>query len=421
MALVDKPLNELGPDETRNRVLVYKAEPAARHLCWLHARDLNTNEKMKILLRGHLPYFFAEETFNNTDHPEIVKVERGYENVDGDPVVKVLTKTPGVVRKLRKMAKWAGEADIPYERRSIIDARSWGICRMNLAHRPPKLHQNPNVNEYTTRGDWVNQVSRRVDEDLEILYADIEGGNILNIEQAKDEVYCIALQDATLDNYHLWSYHPSENNHIDTCDTNLSGTVNVNHRHFIDTTSENGERQMLRSFANWIRDRDAEGLAGWNSGGRNGYDWPYLVCRMRRLGLDDNNWGRYGRVDHDWTNIPGYQDFDLLPIHRTATYDGFQDNTLANIAQAFCDITLHKDHDLRQLWLDDQEALWRYNIRDVEATAAIDKQQLYSDLAKRAMFLTYSTDALSVTRSTSLYDGLFLKYAQEGKVASPPE
>lgn len=404
--------------EDRRRCVVYKADNAGGADVWLHAVDVDTGENMVFKLVGHRPYFYCkEERAQSLQHPSIVDIEFGHESITEEPLAKITTEVPGDVRKLRKLVEEPHEADVPYVKRACIDARSWGVCDIAYIDHNNSNHQGKDYLE--TRPDWIDQVKRTPDQDIDTVYFDIEGGNIFDIENARDEVYCIGLYDPKKDDWRLWSYHPNDNVSIEECETNKRGTVPVHHEHFIDTHNQSGEREMLSAFLSWLRDRKPMAIAGWNSG-RGGFDLPYLINRARRLGISDREWGRHGHVDWDWLNIPGVHSLDLLKILEVALYGGFQDNSLKNVAEIFCDITLHKNpNDIKEWWLNDQEDLFRYNIKDVEATYEIDAAQDFSGFAKALSFLTYTTDLESVELATIMLDGLFLLRAQERGVALP--
>lgn len=397
--------------EERRRCWIYKVDNAGGSDVWLHARDIDTDEDFVFKLVDHEPFFFCDQASGQRlVHPSIVDKEGGHQSITGEPLVKVTTKTPGDVRTLRKLVDTAYEADVVYTKRSCIDAEAWGVCDVAFVDRGQ---------HHETRTDWIDSVERTPEQELDTVYFDIEGGNIFDVENARDEVFCIGLYDPRYDNWHLWSYHPNDEVIIEEGETNKHGVVSVEHDHYIDEENQDGEAAMLKAFISWLRERKPMAIGSWN-GGRGGFDLPYLINRAKRLGIREGEWGRYGHVDWDWLNIPGIHSLDLLKTHRVALYGGFRDNSLKNVADIFCDIELHKDpDDIKKWWLNNQEELFRYNLNDVEATFEIDQAQDYSGFAKALSFLCFCTDLEAIEHATIMLDGLFLYRAQQRGVALP--
>lgn len=400
------------------RCLLYKVDNAWGNYVWFHARELETGKglPLMLLLTGHEPYMYCEPEAPALDHRAVQDVEHGHVGVDGDDLVKLTLSHPGRTPKVRNLCENPHEADVPYVRRCIVDAQAWGVCTVKATKRKPGV--------YVTKPEWVTQESREPDVDLDVLYFDIEGGNPHRVEAAREEVICIGLRDPANDDWHLWSYHPLDDVEIDTVETKTHGEVPVEHRHFVDETDRygdpvDGECKMLKSFIDWLYERNAEVLAGYNNAK---FDVPYLIHRGRKLGIDDDRWGGHGKLDPHYTNVPGYQSLDIYKVHIAATYGGLAGgNTLEDVLEEFTGIEKAKDSDrVHEWWHEDPEALFRYNIQDVEATELIDQTQDYGEIAASSMFTSLTPGISDLKNVSKLYFSLMLEKGQERGVAMPP-
>lgn len=399
--------------DAEHRVLVFDIEPAWGTACWLHARHLESGRRVQYLLLGHEPHMYCEPGADALNHSAVTDVEYGHESVDGDELVKLTLTHPGRTNKIRdELCENPHEADTPYILRTAIDTEAWGICRIKGERVKAGL--------YKTRPEWIEQETRQIDETLDVVHFDIEGGNTIKVDSAPDPIYCMAVLDPRYDRRIMFSYRPNEEVEVTEYETITGETRKVDeHRHFTDTAEEDGERAMLRSFIDWLETRKPEAIAGYYS---NSFDIPYIINRARKLGIPSREWwGGHGDLNADYANIPGVQCLDLYEIHDTATYGGLEEgDELETVLEEFTGIE-KEDHgeEVTEMWENDPQALFEYNFQDVEATYKIDQVQRYSLVASSLMFLTYTMAITDTTKVSDLYYGLFLEEAKERGEALP--
>lgn len=76
------------------------------------------NKKYRIRVNDFYPYFYSTRIPQSR---HVVRIEKGFKTLFGDEVYKIYVDHPGNIPKLRKPEDY--EADIPYVRRFMVDAR----------------------------------------------------------------------------------------------------------------------------------------------------------------------------------------------------------------------------------------------------------------------------------------------------------
>jgi len=91
---------------------------------WARGED---NKVRKIEVQGFLPYFYTSNlnidigSLPSEVRDAIVRLERGYKSIFGEPLLKITMTDPASVGKYRNHFVPHYEADIPFERRFLID------------------------------------------------------------------------------------------------------------------------------------------------------------------------------------------------------------------------------------------------------------------------------------------------------------
>jgi DNA polymerase I len=395
----------------KEKVLIYKVEQGRGNKVWLCAKT-QEREDIRILLTGHHPYLYTEPTEIENDE-DVIRVEEGYENIDGDEVQKVVVEIPRDVRDLRDYFDDPHEADVPYTQRVIIDEECLGWCGVAMTQ--------PDGEEYwVTSPDHIVHLPKDVDSSmLDTTYYDIEvkhdGRSFPDAEEAKGPVIAITVYDKAKDDWIVWSQHRRQDCHVDELDLNKRGEVELDHRHY---TGSNSEREMMKDFSQWVRGRDPDVMAGWNS---TEFDWPYLVNRMPKLGLRKKALGQYGSVSDVYpANSPGTLQVDLLETRRKLTYTEQKSNALGSVAEEICDINLVKESgNIADWWENDLENLVEYNVHDVEATWLVDESQDFTKFSLELYFLTMVDNVHDVHSASIVHDVACLQYANENDIALP--
>ena len=70
---------------------------------------------------GFSPYFYVEQRGYNATLLLGTRAEIGYKSLFGEPLVKIITRRPSDVGRLRQDVNYSYEADVLYEKRYLID------------------------------------------------------------------------------------------------------------------------------------------------------------------------------------------------------------------------------------------------------------------------------------------------------------
>lgn len=309
------------------------------------------------------PYFYVpKDEFDNdleTDD-KVVKHQRGYENIKGDEVVKVFTRIPGDVPKLRDEYDHH-EADVMFPNRYLIDNDIENA--MNI----PKRHATPEPTDISL--DEIEPVD--ADAKTRICFCDIEVYNkegFPNEEEGDMPITTIAVYDNYTDEYRVYMYHPElPEVHHEKAEVYVYGR----------------EHEMLMAFCDYIRNRGFDLIAGWNF---TDFDAKYLINRLDTLSdeLDDDvlhkNDISYlnSAYDDGWFGgkIKGMAVFDMLMAYKNLQFTELDSFSLENVAQDILgEGKVDYDKELWELWEDDPQTLVDYNVIDVELTVKLEQQE----------------------------------------------
>lgn len=130
------------------------------------------------------------------------------------------------------------------------------------------------------------------------------------------------------------------------------------------------EATMLRAFFNKLHNSSIDFLAGWNI---NGFDIPYIVKRMRNIGIDAKELSPYGCVYADKSGrnqIVGYHCMDQLKLFKDLTYQTQPSYSLNSIAN----VVLGKEKVKHEESIDD---MYHDNIEKFMSYSQTDTQLIY--------------------------------------------
>lgn len=413
------------------RCVVLKVDQGHNNQMWLSIRR-PTGEKIRALMPDNYPYFYTEPTgLVGRDLKEAaVRVEEGFKSINGMDLQKVVVKTPGDANRFRVLYDHPHQADIPNTQRVVADLDCLGVCDLVLI--PPDAGSG---RPWMVSERGIHHVTTDVPPGtMETIYWDIEVASDGHIVPGSDGRYhnpvvSIAVKDPHHDKHPesaqwmVWNYYPDD-------------ARVLNGWHQFDMNTENGvwvwcmgysnERQMLEAFAGWLKSRSPDGHAGWYSsrqGGKDGlkgFDWPYLVNRMKTLGIRMSIFGDRGITRAYPANMPGTHLVDLLRIHQRQQTTVTRDNRLATVAQAMFGIELEKHvGNISHWWKNDLRSLIDYNLKDVEATALIDQMAGYSDFAYNMMFMTFVDEVEDIWSASVFGDVEFLRMARQRNIVLP--
>src|SRR3990167_3792921 len=202
------------------------------------------------------PYFYVLETDPVPDDSRITEVISGFASINKEPVKKVFLKTSKDVPEVRERFTKYYEADIMFSNRYIID----------------ELGEVPTY-------------------PLNINYIDIEtdmNEEFPDSENADYPISCISILDSFSDNDTTLFYKSDE----------IKKDFNFSEEVLVFKTEE----ELLGNFINLIVNNDPDIITGWNI---DGFDLPYIIKRMQKLGLNPNKLSplNHTRIDEKWTEV----------------------------------------------------------------------------------------------------------------------
>lgn len=320
--------------------------------------------KRVVLLNTEMrPYFYIplseyEPELENDE--KITGIEHGYENPDGEHMVRVYTRIPGDVPKIRD-GYTHHEADILFPNRFLIDAGIEGSIRIPADH----------ATEYPT------QISIDEIEDTEcnypsrVCFCDIEVDDSNGFPEqslAQEEITSITVYDNYEEDYILMMYHP------DTPDiTHDTASVEV----------YDNEYDLIYRFVEYLKNRRFDIITGWNF---DDFDMRYIVNRLEYLSeLDDSfNLDRSdvsilgSAFDEGYfgAKVKGLAVFDMLRAYKNSKFTESDSYKLEDVAQEeLGEGKIADNRDLYEIWQNDPQKFADYNVKDVELVVRLEEEQ----------------------------------------------
>ena len=221
---------------------------------------------------------------------------------------------------------------------------------------------------------------------LRIHYLDIETEMSATFEKpatARNRINMLTIYDSKTEKFYTWSLEHAE---IDFKEDPLKDYPKDK---FVFFEFHNDETALLEHFLNWIEDNRSDVVYGWNI---KNYDVVYVVRRIENvLGTQAakrlSPVGRYyiKDVNHDneradvgaeiEVTIAGLFIADGLVLYRDKFMISHPDGgfTLDNIGEVEgCGNKIHYDGTLKDLYLNNYQKFYEYNVRDVDLCKRID-------------------------------------------------
>ena len=334
-----------------------------------------------------------------------LRVEKGPPSLYGEETLRVHTKFPWQVPKIRDQFSWTFQADVKWEKMAISELI--GLCGL----------ESPYINiptDYPFRYLKVEDIKnvpeeRRFKVIERISYWDIEvdGRQATQFDGYKDAHICPILSITCYDNYdkiyHQFIWH---NTFGEFTTTRHQKEYKIKQKDKdiiipkIDIYEFNNERGMIKEFFTHFGLTKYDNMLGyWSEGGykkvgkvrrwNNGFDSPFLYERSKYLGLLDemqkmspfnsvysrDHGGRYqvviaglGQIDWVFSN-------EVLQVEQK--YYDFRGGRLADWMAFFTDFEKldKKGHQPVYFWLkNDLKFLLDYNLIDVWGLVELDKR-----------------------------------------------
>jgi len=170
---------------------------------------------------------------------------------------------------------------------------------------------------------------------------------------------------------------------------------------------------MFQEFINYIQDKNPDIIVGWNL---DGFDAPFLINRINKLGMDANLLGRGGKsfTTKYGAKIFGRVLFDLMNAYKKHFSMGGRESwSLEYISQY--ELKEGKEEyrgELDDLWKEDQEKFLKYNKRDVELLVLLNEKLHIIDFFDEIRRMA-SCRFEDVFMNSKTADCLCLRYAKE--------
>lgn len=326
----------------------------------LLARDAEGN-RIHLKNKEADPYFCvpsSDVTRDLMNNSRVDRIEEGYTSIRGKKLTRIYTYIPGDVPQVREGFDHY-EADILFPNRFSLDT---GIYR------------GVEIGETEGEIDLDDIEKAEFSVETRILYCDIEvddKNGFPDETKGEEEIVCLTFYDNFEKEYHCYLYH-----------TDIS-EVNPETRFVDDVNIEvfETESEMLRSFAEFLKEKEPDVMAGWNF---REFDATYLISRFEYLSdLDKNELSPLGTAYKDEVygrtvgKIKGISVFDMLDAYKNLEFTELDSFSLDDVAQNELDIgKLEKgEQKIYEMYEDNLNILLEYNIRDVYLTVMLEEER----------------------------------------------
>lgn len=345
----------------------------------------DTVEHLRVL--GVEPYFYVPTAELERDPVEAYDVVIGvreegpdgepYESIRGEPLTRIVTRTPRDVGNIRDDFETTFEADILFPNRFLIDNGLKGGLRVE--------ERRLDDEEETIQVHEGHLEPADVDAEMRVNTFDIEVDDRRGFpEDGEEPIICLTSHDSYDDEYVVWLYDAPEAAVPPPAELpDYEGIVEEAELDFRVEVFEE-EAAMLDAFVDYLGDTDPDVLTGWNF---EDFDAPYVLDRMEVLDERDDveidlSIERLSRIDEVWRSgwggpdIKGRVVFDLLYAYKRTMFTELESYRLDAVGER--ELGVGKERyagDIGDLWEQDPERLLEYSIRDVELCVEIDRAQ----------------------------------------------
>ncbi|AZQ13485.1 DNA polymerase domain-containing protein [Halorubrum sp. PV6] len=336
---------------------------------------------------GVEPYFYVPTADLDRDPTEAYDVVIGtreenvagepYESIRGEPLTRIVTRTPRDVGSIRDDFETSFEADILFPNRFLIDNGLNGGLRVE--------ERRLDDEDGTIQVHEGHLEPAAVEADMRVNTFDIEVDDRRGFpEDGEEPIICLTSHDSYDDEYVVWLYDAPEAEVPAPEDLpEYKGIVgDENERLNFEVRTFEEEAAMLDAFVDYLQDTDPDLMTGWNF---EDFDAPYVLDRLELLDetceydLDIDRLSRIGEVWRSgWggPDIKGRVVFDLLYAYKRTMFTELESYRLDAVGER--ELGVGKERytgDIGDLWEQDPERLLEYSIRDVELCVEIDRKQ----------------------------------------------
>ena len=369
-------------------------------------------------VHGFEPYFFVKKEENVPEDERIVRVEEtDLKNIKGHPVKKIVTKTPGDVKKVRDLFSETYEADILFVKRFIYDKNIFCWIRVNSN----KVYKGKftdyrivaNVDEIEPLGPEERE---KLPKTIRVAYIDIEvyfkreGRAISPKYHPIISISVVFRNEKNEIERHIFLWHEKASNYLEYKNNN-NDNIEV---HLFER-----ENLMLIGFLKFLRQKDFDIIVGWNS---IKFDYPFIVQRMKHLGISpylgrmeeepkfsENEFVAHGRL---W--IDG---IDLLKSNFFA-FDSWKLDFVAKEIVGEGKVEFEDYLELMECWENCEDKFIRYNVVDSELVLEIVERTgvLNSWIMQAIVAGVFIVDT---KKKTAMFDSLVIRESRRRGMVLP--
>jgi len=345
---------------------------------YIWKRDINGVKTMEkdILFR---PYFYVPENDAKMKSKVISVSTTPYKTIFGDDVRKVFTRMPQDVPDSKIFYKKDFEADIPFQIRYWID----------------------NINE-----------SMQVNISYKYLYLDIENDDrngVPNFNNPEQKIISITFYNSYDNSKTIFVL---KNDKLDSLDKTILKDYKM--------VMFDDEVTLLREFIEYIIKEDFDIITGWYIAK---YDMPYIVSRMKKLGVDYSKLSPVKRVyfNDDEVRIKGRIIMDLLPCFRHMYNKMLKSYSLDYVGNEL--VGEGKTHFLGgKIWetyTTNINMFVEYAVNDVEIMLKLNNKLDITGYYESLSDLGFPMQTVVELMNSHLVDILLLRYGKENNLILP--
>ncbi|WP_049980969.1 DNA-directed DNA polymerase [Halolamina rubra] len=344
------------------------------------------NEYEHVRVLGVEPYFYVptenvadraltEEYDAILDTREEDPNGERFESIRGEPLTKVIGRTPRDVGQMRDDFDEHYEADILFPNRFLIDKD------VSAGLQVPERRLDDGRIQVRYDDEELVAVDAPTEADLRVNTFDIEVDDRSGFpEDGEEPIVCLTSHDSYDDEYVVWLFDAPDAE-VDAPAV-LDEYEQIADSGSVDVRVFDEEPAMLDAFVEYVEDTNPDVLTGWNF---EDFDMPYVLDRLELVDPStdyDLDVDRLSRVDEVWRSDWGGPDvkgrvvFDLLYGYKQIVIKELESFRLDAIGERELDVGKeHYSGDIGDLWEQDPEQLLEYNLRDVELCVEIDRKQ----------------------------------------------
>jgi len=340
-------------------------------------------EHVRVL--GVEPYFYVPTAELNADpvdvHDAVIGTREAdpdgntYQSIRGEPLTRIVTRTPRDVGSIRDEFETTFEADIRFPNRFLVDNG------LNGGLRVEERRLDDDTGTIQVHEGHLEPAD--VDAELRVNTFDIEVDDRRGFpEDGEEPIICLTSHDSYDDEYVVWLYEAPDATAASP--TDLPGYEGIGDDTVtLDVRTYETEAAMLDAFVAYLGETDPDLATGWNF---EDFDAPYLLDRLEILDERTEEYDlsieRLSRVDEVWRsgwggpNIKGLVVFDLLYAYKRTMFTELESYRLDAVGERELDVGKERyAGDIGDLWEQDPERLLEYSVRDVELCVEIDRKQ----------------------------------------------